>query len=249
MGAPSIRPLIAAIIATLTIAATHAGQPAALKPSAPIRPGVAAYPRLIASTGGTAAARINAALQKADRTAVEGMCRDYRRRVGVTMRGPRYLGVFASDSWLCGGAHPDDSTRALVFDLTTGAPVDWKAILAGVPVEKAAPESGGGDAAPVVVMSAALWALYAKRAAQPGDNDCAEVLAGPDAPGKTLLVWPDAQADGLDLQAWDWPHVVKACAASVTIPVAELRRLGARADFLDAIDEAHRRGWYDRSLR
>jgi hypothetical protein len=94
------------------------------------------------------------------------------------------------------------------------------------------------------VTSAALWALYAKRAVQPGDNDCAEVLAGPDAPGKTLLVWPDAKADGLDLQAWDWPHVVKACAAPITIPVPELRRLGVQAGFLDAIDEAHRRGWY-----
>jgi hypothetical protein len=131
-----------------------------------------------------------------------------------------------------------------VFDLATGAPVDWKAILAGIPVEQAAPEPGGGDGAPVVVTSAALWALYAKRAAQPGDNDCAELLAGPDAPGKTLLVWPDAKADGLDLQAWDWPHVVKACAAAVIIPVSELRRLGVRADVLDAIDEAHRRGWY-----
>jgi hypothetical protein len=238
------RSLIAAIIAALATAAIDPGQPATLKPSLPIRQGVAAYPRLVAGPGDPAAARINAALQKADRMAVEGMCRDYRRHVGVTMRGPRYLGVFAGDSWLCGGAHPDDSVRALVFDLATGAPVDWKAILAGIPVEHAAPESGGGDAAPVVVTSAALWALYAKRAAQPGDNDCAEVLAGPDAPGKTLLVWPDAKADGLDLQAWDWPHVVKACAAPITIPVPELRRLGVQAGFLDAIDEAHRRGWY-----
>jgi len=238
------RMLLAAIIAVLAMAATDAGQPVALKPSPPMRQGVAAYPRLVATPVDAAAGRINAALQKADRMAVDGMCRDYRRRVSVTMRGPRYLGVFAGDDWLCGGAHPDDSARALVFDLATGAPVDWKAILAGIPVEQATPGSDGGEAAPVVVTSVALWALYAKRAAQPGDNDCAEVLNGADAPGKSLLVWPDAKADGLGLQAWDWPHVVKACAAAVTIKVPELRRLGVRVDFLDAIDEAHRRGWY-----
>lgn len=240
------RTLIAAIIAVLAAAATDAGQPVALKPSPPMRQGVAAYPRLVATPGDQAAARINAALQKADSMAVDGMCRDYSRQVSVTMRGPRYLVVFASDSWLCGGGHPDDSARALAFDLATGAPADWKAILAGIPIEQAPPEPGGGDAAPVVVTSETLWALYAKRAAQPGDNDCADVLAGPDAPGKTLLVWPDAKADGLGLQAWDWPHVVKACAAAVTIPVPELRRLGVQAGFLDAIDEAHRRGWYDK---
>jgi hypothetical protein len=243
------RSLIAAIIATLATAATDPGRPVTLKPSPSIRPGVAAYPRLVAGPGDAAATRINAALGKADASAVAGMCKDYRRQVGVTMRGPRYLGLFATDDWFCGGAYPDNSARGLVYDLATGAPVDWKAILGGMPIEQATPASDGGDEAPVVVTSAALWALYAKRAAQPGDNDCAEVLAGPDAPGKALLAWPDAKADGLGLQAWDWPHVVKACAAAVTIPVPELRGLGVQPGFLDAIDEAHRRGWYDRSLR
>jgi hypothetical protein len=74
-------------------------------------------------------------------------------------------------------------------------------------------------------------------------------LAGPDAPGTALLVWPDAKAAGLVLQAWDWPHVVKACAGPVTIQVSELRSLGVQPGFLDAIDEAHRRGWYDQKVK
>ena len=32
----------------------------------------------------------------------------------------------------------------------------------------------------------------------------------------------------------------------VIVPTAELRKLGAQAAFLDALDEAHRRGWYDK---
>jgi hypothetical protein len=244
MSTTSGRTLIAAIIAVLATAATDAGQPIALKASPPMRQGVAAFPRLVATPGDQAAARINGALQQADDAAVAGMCKDYKRRVSVTMRGPRYLGLFASDNWFCGGAYPDDSARALVYDLATGAPADWKAILAAVPVENAEPEAGDGAWASVLVTSAALWDLYAKRASQANGKECAEVFADAESLGNRLMVWPDAKADGLGLQAWDWPHVVKACAAPVTVSVADLRKLGVQADFLDAIDEAHRRGWF-----
>lgn len=243
------RALFAAIVAAaLATTVAVAGQPAALKGSTAMRRGVAAFPHLVAKRGDQAAARINRALKKADDAAVEGMCKDYRRRVRVTMRGPRYLSVLASDDWYCGGAYLDSSEKALVFELATGAPADWKKILSAALVETVATRTGGDVSDPVLVTSSALWTLYAKRARQV-NKACADVFADATTLGTSLMVWPDAEADGLGLQAWDWPHVVKACAAPIIVAVPELRKLGVRARFLDAIVEAHRRGWYDKSKK
>ena len=243
------RALFATIVAAaLGTSVADAGQAVALKPSPAIRRGVAAFPRLVAKPGDEVASRINRALKKADDVAVEGMCKDYSRQVRVTMRGPRYLSLLASDSWYCGGAYPDSSERAPVYDLATGAPADWKKMLSAALIETAATSPGGGDGDPVLVTSSTLWNLYAKRAQQ-GNKACADVFADATTIGTGLMVWLDAKADGLGLQAWDWPHVVKACAAPITVATAELRRLGVQAAFLDAIDEAHRRGWYDKPTK
>src|SRR6202044_3665920 len=51
------------------------------------------------------------------------------RVVEVTMSGPQFFSVVLNDSESCGGAHPDGSTLALVYDLSTGKPVDWKTLL------------------------------------------------------------------------------------------------------------------------
>jgi hypothetical protein len=59
------------------------------------------------------------------------------------------------------------------------------------------------------------------------------------------MLWPDAAADGLGVQAADFPHVIKACGPAETLGMPELRKLGAAAAFLAAIDAAHRHGWYD----
>jgi len=239
--------LLAAIIAvTLTAPAAAAGQPAVLKPSPPIRPRVSAFPRLVAKRG-QAAARINRLLKEADRSAVAGMCKDYRRKVRVTMRGPGYVSLLASDDWFCGGAYPDSSQKVLVYDLATGRPADWKTILTPALVDKVVPTTGGGESDPVRVGSSVLWALYLKQAQRTSKNKgCADVYADPGPLGTLLTVWPDAKADRLGLQPSEWPHVVKACAVPITIPAAELRKLGVQAAFLDALDEAHRRGWYDK---
>ena len=237
---------MAIIAVALTASAADAGQPAVLKQSPAIRPGVSAFPRLVARRG-QAAARINRLLEEADRSAVAGMCKDYRRMVRATMRGPRYLSLLASDDWFCGGAYPDDSQKVLVFDLATGRPADWKKILTPALVDKVVTTPGGDDSDPVTVGSSVLWPLYLKQAQRTNKNkDCADVYADPGPLGTLLKVWPDAKADGLGLQPSEWPHVVKACAMPITVPLAELRKLGVQIAFLKAIDEAHRRGWYDK---
>ena len=50
---------------------------------------------------------------------------DWERKITVTVTGPRFLSMVAVDSLFCGGAHPDSDTLAMVFDLTTGRPVNW----------------------------------------------------------------------------------------------------------------------------
>src|SRR5277367_5886663 len=41
---------------------------------------------------------------------------DWTRKVEVTMDGPRFLSLLATDESFCGGAYPDSDQMALVFD-------------------------------------------------------------------------------------------------------------------------------------
>ena len=62
-----------------------------------------------------------------------------------------------------------------------------------------------------------------------------------------MALWPDAEADALEVMQADFPHVVQACGPPESLILPELRRLGVDAAFLADLDEAHRRGWYDKS--
>jgi hypothetical protein len=238
------------LAATILMAAAPADRPVRLKTLPPVAPGIAAFPRVVATPGDAAAARINRALVQAGQ---QSGCGDqkgtWNRRIVATMRGPRFLSLFASDDWYCGGPYPDTDQVALVFDLETGAPIDWKKILPPALLERAAPDPGGTDADPVLITSRTLWTLYAKAAAVLGGKECGAVLKDPAGLGTRLMLWPDAEADGLTVQQADFPHVVKACGPPITIALPELRKLGVAPAFIDAIEEAHRRGWYDKSAR
>ncbi len=61
------------------------------------------------------------------------------------------------------------------------------------------------------------------------------------------MLWPDAAAGGLVVQPADFPHVVKACGPPITMAVPELRKLGVAPGFTEAIEAAHRHGWYDKA--
>jgi len=56
---------------------------------------------------------------------------DWKRQIMVTMTGPRFLSIVAVDGFVyCGSAHPNSDTLAMVFDLTTGRPVNWMNFIA-----------------------------------------------------------------------------------------------------------------------
>ena len=229
-------------------ALARADEPVRLKPSRPVARGIAAFPRVTGKTGDAAPTRINRALAQADRfPGCTGHKGGWERWITVTMRGPRYLSLLASDNWDCGGPHPDTNLTALVFDLATGSPIDWKKLLPPELVEQTRPDPDQPKTGAVAVTSATLWKLYEKGAsAEQSDKECAEVRADPSW-GTDLTLWPDAEADGLVLMQTSFPHVVKACGPPITITAPELRQLGIDTAFIEALDEAHRRGWYDKT--
>ena len=127
----------AALALALCGPAWAADRPVTLTGQPDLKPGIAAMPQ-IAAPADDAERRINAALRRLDgnvRKAAQA-CRaeggpnsSWERTIRTPMRGPGFLSVVIVDNAFCGGAHPNVSTMAIVYDLATGAPVDWTALL------------------------------------------------------------------------------------------------------------------------
>jgi hypothetical protein len=242
-----------ALLALVVAASAHAGdEPVKLGGARPIAHGIAAFPRVVAKRGDTAAEQIDHALEGADKS-VDALARDckhykgWKRNVAAAMRGPRYLSLVANDDWYCGGPYPDTDTVALVFDLSAGTPIDWMKLLPSGLIATAGPSPGGGVSDPIIITSPRLWDLFVKTANAAEHDECDDVRSKPEGLDTSLMIWPDAKDDGIDLFATGFPHVVKACAGPATVPTAEWRKLGVDATLLDAIDEAHAKGWYDKA--
>lgn len=156
------------------------------------------------------------------------------------MRGPHFLSLVATDSWFCGGAHPDDDQFPLVYDLTTGTPLNWSRFLPAVLVQKTGIETAGDGTVVGTVSSPKLHELYLK--GYKNDPDCAEAIKDPDLP---FTLWPSAPTEGITIQPFGLPHAVAACAGEVTIPLSVLRTLSVRHELLGAIEDAHEQGLYD----
>jgi hypothetical protein len=118
--------------------AAYAADPAApaLRTSPDLAEGVQAFPRLDGDT--KAAVAINRALDDADaQVAAEAKsCVEdsdgkgsWKRNVEVTLKSARFISFVAHDDYYCGGPYPDTNILALVYDLNTGAPVDWKRLM------------------------------------------------------------------------------------------------------------------------
>ena len=198
--------------------------------------------------------KINAALARGDLRLKKAIaeCRDsaksmdapgwsWERALSAPMRGPGFLSLVAYDGYDCGGAHPDGSTLALTYDLSTGGPIDWSHYL---PAKYAAAQSRSTASDGTIVGTVTAPALldwYRVVAVEQMDKslkaDCKDVIDG-DVQG--LILWIDARRGGVVLQAVDLPHVVAACGVDVVVPLSELRKWGASPKLIDAIDAAHR---------
>jgi hypothetical protein len=200
-----------------------------------------AFPRL--AGGGTAIARINAALDRADARALKAAQQcvatgpgksDWTRNIDVTMAGPRFVAFISHDDTYCGGPHPDSSTVVLVYDLATGRPVDWtKLIPVSLGGKPGTTESADGTVLGTL-SSPGLKALYIRQ--MKPDADCRDVL---DDAHFNFMFWPDAQTNGLVMDQDDLAHASQACGGSVTLSTDMLRKMGADAGMIGAIAAAH----------
>ncbi len=224
--------------ALLTGAAQAGEAGVSLTSPAPLAKDVVAFPKL---DGHDATAdKINAALvrldnrvRKARTDCITSKDAEWSRSIDVTMRGPRYLSYLVSDSVYCGGAHPDASSFALVYDLTTGNPVDWAKLLPKPIVETSSLDTAEDGAKIGVVGSKKLSALYVEGLGTGLDPDCKEALTSGDL---NFVLWPDAKAKGLAMQTISLPHAMQACADVVTIPTTKLREFGADKSLIDALE-------------
>ena len=157
---------------------------------------IEAFPRLEGTT--PPVVRINAALDRADERALKAAREciasdakhsDWSRSIDMTMAGPRFVSFVSHDDSFCGGPHPNGSTFALVYDLTTGRPVDWTKLIPA----RLGGKPGTTEAADGTVLgtlsSPKLKALYI-RDMKP-DADCKDTLNDTDF---NFMFWPDAQA-------------------------------------------------------
>ena len=128
---------------------------------------VDAFPRLAGA--GPSIDRINAALDRADARALKAAQQcvaaspgrsDWTRSIDVTMAGPRFVSFVAHDDMYCGGPHPDTATIVLVYDLTTGRPVDWTKLVPARLGGKPGTTTGGDGTVLGTLSSPMLKALY-----------------------------------------------------------------------------------------
>jgi hypothetical protein len=196
----------------------------------------AAFPRIAAPLTPTTA-KINEALSRLDRRwagfvkecKAGGKDNNADRTIAVTMAGPRFLSLVARDEEYCGGAHPDNSTLALVYDLDTGRPVDLPKLLGPKLVTAIATDSVIDGTTIGEIASGDLQGFYVL-AAKP-DGDCEDVLRPPVL---KFVAWLDGGRRGLVIEPI-LPHAARACGAAQLISLKDLRELGADPALIAAL--------------
>lgn len=156
---------------------------------------------------------------------------DWSRTVEVTMAGPRFLSIVATDETDCGGAHPDSDTMAMVFDMTTGAPVNWIGFLP----KSASPSAITDSVSDGSTMGALVLPVLEKMNLAAADAECKDAFLDPQG----FQLWPDAKHETLVAQPFDLPHVVQACANEINLTLDQARKVGFDETLLAAIRQAH----------
>lgn len=198
-----------------------------------------ALPRLRLADGAVAD-RINAALASADgrlRGAISQCAQDARddgsgssewdRTVKVTMAGPEFLGLVATDSAFCGGAHPNFQTVALTFDLRNGRPVNWTALLHGPLV--------AGTTTEVAMDGTIMGLVRSKLLVGLGVDTSRACDMGDDA---VFQFWPDADRHGVNFAWADPPHAEEDCGEPAVLDLRSLRGHHASVRLIQALAHA-----------
>lgn len=246
--------LMAALMLAASVPAEAADRPVRLSVPPDLGKDLSAMPPIAAPVD-PAETGINAALRRLDARVVKAAaeCRTeggknawWERTVDASMRGPRFLSYAVTDNVSCGGAHPNVSTWSIVYDLASGAPVDWTSLLPPALTGTVALAEQADGLRIVTLASKRLHALYLERyrpdtagSKDDADRECREAVSETsDGKPPAMMVWLDAKEGGLAIQ-FDLAHVVQACADAEVIPTDVLRREGAARVLTDAIDAAH----------
>lgn len=249
MSRTTLAAILLSTLLGIVPAASAADRSVRLENPQPLRENLAAMPQ-IADPADDAERRINTALKRLDgnvRKAIRG-CKgsDWTRTVEAPMTGPGFLSLTVADTLFCeGAAHPESGLYAIVYDLTTGKPVDWAQLLPAKLVGKQALEEQDDGTRIVTLSSQRLYQLYLAGytgGSAAGDDlaECQQAIAlqAADAP-PAMMVWLDAGQGGLAAEI-SLPHVVAACEQAVIIPAQTLRADGASPVLLKALQAARR---------
>ena len=207
-----------------------------------------AFPRVSGGVAPEVAKRINDGLARADAKGRKAIadCRKqdarhgyWERSVEATMVGPRYLSLVSRDNAMCGWAHPNTSSMALVYDLADGKLVDLAKLLPGLVTKTALDETMDGSKIGTIG-SPRLMAIFRDEAKKnPGlDPECKQVIA--DREELAFIAYPDAKTHGLVLEPVGVEHVVQACFDAMILTGAVLATQGTSADFLEALGTARK---------
>jgi hypothetical protein len=158
----------------------------------------------------------------------------WQREVDITMRGPRFLSLLATDSYYCGGMSPNDGLLLpLVYDLKSGRPVDWLTLL---PTGAKAVLDTAADGSRVGVV---VWPWLRRRAIHNADGECKSAFT--DFAEVTFGLWLDAKKGALMAQPSGFPHAEAACAETISISVDEAARIGVAKELVESLKSAHAR--------
>ena len=217
-----------------------------LKERPALRPGMDSFPRVVSNAAVTpgVAAKINASLARFENEVLTDAreCRkqragqedadDWQRTVTVTMRGPRYLSLLAEETYSCGAPHPLDDRLALVYDLTTGSPVDWTRLL---------PAGAKGEIVRSphrLAVGLVVWPLIVKKEQDAAEEECKAVFER-EKDDMSYDVWLDGAQGAVIFGPVGLVHYDSAmCGDPVALSGAEARRLGAAPELVDALDAA-----------
>ena len=222
-------------------------------PTSHLRKGLDVWPKIIAPQN-PAADRANAIISAMNRSAAKALrdCDDsYRqnfglpgsarikddwdRRITVTMRGPRFIAMTATETSICDRSYPLNDHVSVVFDMATGELARWTDFMIGVNETAATTFKSIDGATSSGISTSGLTELALKRADT--DPECRQAL---ESLGQIeFQVWPDARHRQLIVKAIGLPHVVQACEEDIGLSIPEAREQGFRDDVLAAIEKAH----------
>lgn len=230
--------------------------PVELQPQPDVLAGeVAAFPRVLPgpAVSPRIAAMINAALTRdeaaAKKTALE--CRSdakqeqpdlsasdvadsWQRSVDVTMRGPRFVSYTMGTTYSCGGAYMEiDRESSIVYDLTTGHPVNWLRLL-----PRGTKAVTGGDLGDGLPAGWLAIPYLQRRARQEAEPDCKDLFDTSYGAEVSFEVYPDARDGVLVVSTPDLPHAMRNCETALTLHAADLQRFGAPPALPNAIAAA-----------